>query len=169
MRNPMPSVVICVVSASIVGCAGGEAVTVASLQAAQAKWRAAGLADYDLVWRSSGARPGTYRVFVRGGEVKAIYTRHEGREIPAKPGQPRFYGVDGLFLTIAEDLAQLDQPLPFGKPRGTSVVMRFEPDPALGYPRTYVRDVSGSMQGISVEVLSLERSTAEIPPPIGVR
>lgn len=157
----------CLVTLSLCcGCGQGVNVTQASLKAAEAKWAKAGIKDYDLDWRSSGARPAEYRVFVRGGEVKAIYALYQGKEIVAKPGQPRFYGVDGLFLTIAEDLAQMDGEMPFGKPKGTPVVMRFEADSVLGYPRIYVRDVSGTPQGVTIEVIRLEKAAGEeIPPP----
>ena len=149
------------------GCAGGENVTAPALKVAKAKWQAAKVTDYNLEWSSSGAREGRYRVFVRGGEVKTIYSVYKGKEIVAKPGQPRFYGVDGLFLVIEDDLAQMDTASPFGRPKGTSAVMRFEPDPTYGYPKRYVRDVVGTPQGISIDVLKFDpQPDLAIPAPV---
>jgi hypothetical protein len=159
---------VALVSLVVSGCAGGETVSASALKAAKAKWEAAKVADYNLEWRSSGAREGRYRVFVRDGQVKAIYSVYKGKEIVAKPGQPRFYGVDGLFLVIEEDLAQLDTATPFGQPKGTSAVMRFQPDATYGYPKSYFRDVLGTPQGISIDVLKFEPKPADpaIPAPV---
>ena len=128
------------------------------------------LKNYNLEWtnlRGSPAR-GRYRVFVRDGEVKAIYSVvGNGREIVAKPSQPRFYSVDGLFLTIKDEIAQLDTATPFGQPKGATAVLRFKPDPVLGYPRKYIRDVMGSAKGVAIEVVKLEQDPpAAIPPPV---
>src|SRR5262249_47666670 len=68
---------------------------------------------------------------------------------------PKYFGVDGLFTTIADELAQLKMDRPFGQPKGTKVVMRFTPDPKLGYPRSYRRDVLGTAQGVAIDVIRL--------------
>ncbi len=153
----------------LTGCGGGmEQVNPTTIAAAKAKWEKAGLKDYNLDWSTSGERNARYRVFVRGGEVKAIYTvRPDGREIVSKPGQPRFYSVEGLFTTIEDEIAQLDQPRPFNQPKGSAYVLKFDPDPELGYPRAYQRDVLGSPHGIAIRVDRLDRSPpSEIPPPL---
>jgi hypothetical protein len=63
--------------------------------------------------------------------------------------------VDGLFLTIAEELAQLKTETPFTRPRGTKVLMRFKPDPKLGYPLWYRRNVMGATRSMQIDVLKL--------------
>jgi hypothetical protein len=151
----------------LAGCDGGEDVTTRSLQAAQRTWRQAKIRDYDLEWTTSGARNNHYRVFVRGGDVRAIYmVQPGGKEVPAKPGDPRFFGVDGLFQTIEEELDQARSDSPFGQPRGTRVVLKFTPDPQLGYPRDYHRDVLGGPGRLAINVIRFDpRPPEAIPPP----
>ena len=166
MRNPL------LILATIVflpGCGGGKDATRDAVNLAEAKWKAAGILNYDLEWTNSGLGTGHYRVFVRDGSVKAIYSLLAGgREIVAKPGQPRFYSVDGIFLTIKEEMAQRETETPFGRPKGTSAILKFDPDPELGYPKTYRRDVLGTPKGVSIDVVKLDLNPPrEIPPPIG--
>jgi hypothetical protein len=151
------------------GCGGGVDATKDSVKAAEAKWKAANIKDYDLEWANSGMGTGHYKVFVRGGEVKAVYSVIPGgREVVAKPAAPRLYSVDGLFTVIKDEIAQLGQAEPFGQPKGTSAVLKFTPDAELGYPRSYRRDVMGTPKGVSIDVLRLDRNPpAEIPPPAG--
>jgi hypothetical protein len=159
--------VLLLLALALPGCGGGVTATVDSVKAAEAKWKAAGLRNYDLEWANSGMGTGHYRVFVRDGEVKAIYSvLPGGREVVAKPGAPRMYSVDGLFTTIKDEIAQLDQPTPFGQPKGTSAILKFTPDPELGYPKAYRRDVLGTPKGVSIDVLGLDRDPPPaVPPP----
>ena len=156
---------------AVPGCGGGVDATPDSVRVAEAKWKAAGIRDYNLEWTNSGLGNGHYRVYVRDGEVKAIYSLLPGgREVVAKPGQPRFYSVDGLFLTIKDEMAQRETATPFGQPKGTSAILKFTPDPELGYPRSYRRDVLGTPKGVSIDVVALDRAaSAEIPPPAGIQ
>jgi hypothetical protein len=151
----------------LAGCAGGEDLTTRSLRAAQRAWEGAGLRDYDLEWASSGARVGRYRVFVRDGRVRAIYmVQPDGKEAVARPAEPRFFGVDGLFQVLEEELDQAQEDAPFGQPRGSRVVLKFTPDPKLGYPRDYRRDVLGGHARLAIDVLRLDPAPpAAIPPP----
>ncbi len=145
-------VAACVLS----GCSGGEAVTPQTIAAAKAKWAAAGIRDYDLEWTVAGPNRAHYYVTVRGGEVRRVESvAPDGRRFELHPAEPRFYGVAGLFITIADELAQLQTAAPFGQPKGTKVVTRFTPDPKLGYPRSYRRDVLGTSQGLAIEVSRL--------------
>lgn len=139
------------------GCAGGENVTTQSLNAARAKWDAAKIRDYELEWKAAGAMNSHYVVSVRDGQVRSIDTiAPDGRRYPAKSNKPAFFGVDGLFLTIAEEFAQLDTARPFGRPKGTSYVLKFTPDPTYGYPRDYRRDVVGAPQPLVIDVVRFE-------------
>lgn len=155
------------------GCAReGEDVNTRSLGKARRAWDAAGLRDYNLEWTSSGAREGEYRVFVRDGQVRAIYQtafdRREDRrrETVARPGEPGSFGVEGLFQIIEEELEMAQSDAPFGQPKGTRVVLRFAPDPKLGYPRSFRRDVLGSSGRLAIDVIRFEPNPdATIPPP----
>ena len=138
------------------GCSGGQTVTPEALAAARQTWTAAGMHDYDLEWTASGPSSGHYFVTVRGGEVRKVESvAPDGRKYELHPAEPRFFGVDGLFTTIADELAQLKSDRPFGQPKGTKVVMRFTPDPRLGYPRLYRRDLLGTMRGLAIDVVRL--------------
>jgi hypothetical protein len=59
-------------------------------------------------------------------------------------------------MIIDEELAQLDTRAPFGQPKGTKAVLRFAPDPELGYPRSYRRDVLGTPLALAIDVIRLE-------------
>jgi hypothetical protein len=142
--------------AALPGCGGGQDVTPQALRDARRTWERAGPRDYDLEWTSSGAQNGHYRVFVRGGDVETVHTvLPDGREIEAHSAQPESFGIDGLFQIIEEELAQRQADRPFGQPPGTTAVLRFVPDPRLGYPRSYRRDVLGVPKGIAIDVIRL--------------
>ncbi len=166
MRQTLRLLIVSLLLA-IPGCGRGVDATTEAVGVAEARWKAANIKDYDLEWANAGLGTGHYRVFVRGGEVKAIYSVIPGgREVVARPGAPRLYSVDGLFTVIKDEIAQRDQPEPFGQPKGTSAVLKFTPDPELGYPRSYRRDVMGTPKGVSIDVLRLDRNPPiDIPPP----
>ncbi len=170
MRYSLPILTIVVLISALPGCGGGVDATPDAIKVAEAKWNAAGIRDYNIEWTNSGQGNGHYRVFVRDGEVKAIYSLLPGgREVVAKPGQPRFYSVNGLFLTIKDEMAQRETATPFGQPKGTSAILKFTPDPELGYPQSYRRDVLGTPKGVSIDVDRLDRDPPrEIPPPVSV-
>jgi len=141
---------------SLAGCSGGEAVTPESIAAARKAWADAGIRDYDLEWTNSGTSQAHYFVTVRGGVVRKVESvAPDGRKFELRPGEPRFYGVDGLYLTMADELAQLKLDRPFGQPKGTRVAMRFTRDPKLGYPLSYRRDVLGTSQSVAIHVIRL--------------
>lgn len=160
-RFVRPLAILCVTLTALPGCGGGVAVTPESIREATARWERAKVRDYDLEWSSSGPRTTHFAVTVRDGLVRAVeFVAPDGRRHPARPGDPQLYGVDGLFLTIADELAQLDQPTPFGQPKGTRAVLRFTPDPRYGYPRRYRRDVMGAPSAVAIDVL---RFTPKVP------
>jgi hypothetical protein len=145
-----------VLALALAGCAGGEDVTTQSIRAARARWDRAKFRNYDLEWTSSGLSNAHYVVSVRDGRVTLIESlASSGRRGVVKPAEPEFYGVDGLFTIMDDELAQLDQPTPFGHPKGTKAVLRFSPDPKLGYPRNYRRDVMGAPMALVIDVVRL--------------
>jgi hypothetical protein len=138
------------------GCSQGEAVTADSLDAAKAVWARAGIRDYELEWKAAGRNNAHYVVTVSNGAVAAIESvTPKGERVAVHPAETRFYSVDGLFLTIADELAQLKTDQPFGQPPGSKVVMRVYFDPKLGYPISYHRDVLGTTQGLAIDVIHL--------------
>ena len=148
-------------------CSGGQSVTPEALAAARKVWAEAGIRDYDLEWSASGITSAHYYVTVRQREVRKVESiASDGRRIAVPTHEPRYFGVDGLFTTIADELAQLKLDQPFGQPKGTKVVMRFTPDPRLGYPRSYRRDVLGTSQGLAIDVIRLipKGSSSGSPP-----
>lgn len=151
----------------LAGCAGGEEVNTRTIRAAERTWKAAGIKDYNLEWTTSGIRENRYRVFVRDGQVRAVYlVQPDGREVVAKPGEPQAFGVEGLFRTIEEELDMALSDAPFGQPKGTRVVLRFTPDPRLGYPSEFHRDVVGGPRGLAIHVVAFNPKPASaIPPP----
>jgi hypothetical protein len=140
----------------VAGCSGGQSVTPEAITAGRKLWAEAGIRDYDLEWTVAGPNNAHYFVTVRGGVVRKVESvAPDGRKFELHPGEPRYFGVDGLFTTIADELAQLKMDRPFGQPKGTKVVMRFSLDPKLGYPRSYRRDVLGTSQGLVIDVIRL--------------
>jgi hypothetical protein len=139
-----------------IGCAGGQEVTPEAIAQAKQVWTTAGIRDYDLEWTVTGAQNNHYYVTVRDGDVRKVESvQSDGRRFELHPHQTRFYSVDGLFLTIADELALLKTDQPFGQPPGTKVVMRFKPDKKLGYPLWYRRDVMGTALAIAIDVVKL--------------
>ena len=158
-------VVLSVIAAALAGCSGGEVVTADSLATAKAAWARAEVRDYQLEWKVSGSNNAHYMVTVRGGEVALIVMQTpKGEWITAHPAESKAYSVDGLFTTIANEMAQLKSDRPFGQPPGAKVVMRARFDPALGYPHSYHRDVLGTVQGIAIDVIKLTPAAAPRAP-----
>jgi hypothetical protein len=138
------------------GCAGGQGVTPEALDRARQLWERAGITDYDLDYSVKGRTVGHYCVTVRGGQVRKLeLVERNGTKVELRHYDPRYYGVDGLFRTIADELALLKTDQPFGQPSGTRIAMRFQPDAQLGYPHFYRRDVLGTTLSISVDVNAL--------------
>lgn len=152
---------------SLAGCGdSGEPLDAARLDRAEALWNKAGPADYDLEWRSVSSRSqSVYRVYVRSSQVRSVrLVRPDGKATALKPAEPRFYSVPGLFRTIREELAQSQQPKPFGQPQGTQVVLTIRTEPTLGYPTLYRRDILGVDERMGLDVTRFEASKTEIPP-----
>jgi hypothetical protein len=160
------TVVLAAVGFAVLGCSRGETVTARSLAAARRVWKSANLRDYDLEWTSRGARDGHYRVFVRGGLVRSVRAvDRDGSEHELKPADPSYFSVDGLFLVIQDEMDQQFAERPFGMPKGSNLLLKFQVDPALGYPREYRRDVSGGLKSLAIDVVRLNpEPPGEIPP-----
>ena len=150
---------------ALTGCSDGEPVTAQSLAKARKVWAQAGIDDYELDWTSSGTNNAYYRVRVRDGQVRTVeQLLPDGRTVELHPGEPRYYGVDGLFLTIADEYASLETDHPFGQPKGTKAVFRFTTDPKYGYPRSYRRDVVGATLPVAIDVVRFVPDSPQTKP-----
>jgi Family of unknown function (DUF6174) len=144
------------IAAFALGCSRGQEVTPQALAQARQLWKDAGISAYELEWTVTGPNNAHYDVTVQGGQVRKVMSvQPDGHQVEREPPDTRFYSVDGLFLTIADELAQLKTDRPFNQPPGTKVLMRFQPDSKLGYPRWYRRDVMGTSQAMRIDVVKL--------------
>ncbi len=138
------------------GCGGGENVTPEAIARSRRIWTQASIPDYDLDWSIRGPNNAHYLVTVRGGEVRRIeMLQPDGSKVELHSAKPDTFGVDGLIRTIDEEVAIVKSDRPFGQPKGTRVVMRFQADEKLGYPHWYHRDVLGTALSIAIEVNSM--------------
>jgi hypothetical protein len=147
-----------VILVSAFGCGGGQDVTPEAIEQAKRVWKAAGIRDYELElnWTTNGTNHSHYVVGVKDAEVREIESvQADGRRVVLHPGMPRYFSVEGLYLTMADELALRNSDRPFGQPDGTKVVMRFKADTKLGYPLWYRRDVLGTSQAVNIEVVRL--------------
>jgi hypothetical protein len=172
-----PSSRIALTLVLVAGCgAGGVDVSTRSLRRAQRTWEQARLRDYDLEWRSTGRMAGHYLVYVRDGRVREVRRiLDDPRQIKlnrgtavlkARTADPQAFGVDGLFRILEEELDAAQSDNPFGAPKGSRVLMKFVPDDALGYPRSYRRDVVGARAGLAIDVVRLETHPSQGIPPL---
>lgn len=156
MRSILPLMVLI----GVLGCAGGKEVTPEAVKSARAVWEKAGIKDYDLELKIVSPT-GHYRSTVRDGKVLKVESiQPDGRLLEAHPGDPRFYSVNGQFTNMVEEIALSQSAEPFGQPKGTKVVMRFDPDAELGYPHWYRRDVFGTNRSVAIDIVKLEPSKA---------
>lgn len=156
LRSILPLMVLI----GVLGCAGGKEVTPEAVKSARAVWEKAGIKDYDLELKIVSPT-GHYRSTVRDGKVLKVESiQPDGRLLEAHPGDPRFYSVNGQFTNMVEEIALSQSAEPFGQPKGTKVVMRFDPDAELGYPHWYRRDVFGTNRSVAIDIVKLEPSKA---------
>lgn len=129
--------------------------TTVNIKSARELWAKAGIRDYDLEYTTAPAN-GHYLVTVHDSEVKKVDAiQPDGSRIELHPGAPRYYSVEGIFLTIADELAQLEKPNPFERPKGTKIIMKFKPNLKLGYPEWYHRDIMGATASARIDVVRL--------------
>jgi hypothetical protein len=122
-------------------------VTIERLDAAERRWREAAIADYDMRVVIEGASGDQYDVVVRDGALDSI---RRGR-VAVDPADGGYWTVEGLFRTIRREWQMAEDHEGASSRGGRSVVFaRF--DPARGYPTSFLRQVTGTGQGVLVVV-----------------
>jgi hypothetical protein len=143
------------------GCSNAVDVRPRTLRKARQTWEQANIKNYELEWTSTGPQTGRrgahYRVKVRDGNVQSVEAiQPDGIFVPVNTKKPEYFGIEGLFRTMEEEMAQLDTDKPFGQPKGTRVVLQFTPDEKYGFPHSYRRDVMTVPQGVAIDVVKFE-------------
>jgi hypothetical protein len=104
-------------------------------------------------------------VTVRDGVVQKVEgIGPQGERTELRIAAPRYYSVDGIFTTIADELAQLKQARPFEEPKGTTIVMKFKTNPELGYPEWYRRDIMGTSKNARIDIKKITRTSEALKP-----
>ena len=133
---------------------GLDAITVESLQRAQALWKTKKPANYvsELRKKTKGLEPETLVVTIESGTATELTI--DGR----KTGQAPYYSMEGLLWAIEADVTGAAQEGPRSRWYG-----RFHPE--LGYPVETLRIVDGSATTVHLEVVRFEAGTSEPDPP----
>jgi hypothetical protein len=129
-----------------------EPVTREALAAARARWQGARIANYDLDLETRGAQVGNYHVEVRDHQVRSII--RDGT--PATPNDLDYWTVDGLFVTIEEELDRAESRRGGPSDPVMDVWLRMRCHPKLGYPVRFVSHVPMRTQSVEIHVLRLE-------------
>lgn len=125
---------------------GMSPVTAARLDAAEASWREAAIHHYDMRVETSGAQQGRYELEVRDGLLKSI----ERDGVPGTPADGAYWTVDGLFRTLRRELQMAEE-------GAANTILLAEFDRERGFPRAFLRQVSGATRSVSVEVTLFRR------------
>jgi len=136
------------------GCAKGDPLTGAAIDAAEARWRANPLAAYRMHLEISGdlIQEGEFVIEVRDGEVASV--TGNGETITTRDD---FYTVDGLFTMLRQELEMATQPHLFWQPpKDARIYQRAHFDAQTGYCRRYLRSVTGTQHNIVIKVTALE-------------
>jgi hypothetical protein len=125
-----------------------EPVTRERLAEAARLWEQAHITNYDLDLEVRGAQTGRYHVAVRDGTVVEILLNDQ----PASPAASEYYTIDGLFLTIEEELELSERLAKSDTARKQPVWLRMRCDRKLGYPVRYIGQIPGRPRGVEILV-----------------
>lgn len=132
--------------------------TRSEFDAAQQRWRAAAIDDYDIEIMVTGIRAATYRVQVRGGNPASATI--DGRALKNR----RTFGtwsVPGMFNTIESDVEHVERRLTEADPRSARLTLFATFDELHGYPKKYHRiewGEAGSDSEVTWEVTVFEKN-----------
>jgi hypothetical protein len=118
----------------------------ADLAAAQSRWQAHEVRDYDLTVVLGGRQTGELKTTVRHGEPTSM-TRN-GTPIK-EPRAWRPWTVPGLFETLETDFDNAAHPAEKFGSADVRVVLRAEFDPQYGFPRRYLQQVYGRLDDLT--------------------
>ena len=126
--------------------------TTQAVEQAQATWRAAAPADYDLTLMIAGTEldPGTYAIETRGGEVVSA-----SRDGIALTGSADAYSIDGLHKLLLQELDLAANPTrSYGAPAGYRAYLfaRFD---ERGLPVRFRRVVGGTSRYVEWRIEAL--------------
>ena len=132
----------------------GDELTREGLGAARARWRDHGASDYEMEVAITGVQTGRHTISVRNGRVVEMKTGGAAVE----PRVWEYWSVEGMFRFLADELRNAEDPQ--RAHGGSDVVLIVEFDDVHGYPRRFVRHVTGQATGIewNVEKFSLTES-----------
>jgi hypothetical protein len=117
--------------------------TAESMHAAQQRWQKNAPSDYQMEITVTGRQPSHYDIDVEEGIPTAVL--RNGREIARRNWT--YWTVPGLFDVIEHDMECAEDPTRgFGAQPGSTVVLRADFDPRLGYPRKFERLILGEPQ-----------------------
>ena len=130
-----------------------EPLTEQALRAAEARWRERGPTNYDLALEIGGGQEGAHEIQVREGRVTRMTTG--GKPVPESVWA--FWSVEGMFKFLAQELENARNPQrAHGVSDPAAVTLRVQFDADLGYPRYFLRHVTGRQSQIWWGVTSLE-------------
>lgn len=116
------------------------------LDAAEAKWKANEVLNYDLAVSIGGRQTGEIRTSVRNG--RAISMTRNGLEMKEeRTWQP--WTVPGLFDTLRTDFDNAAHPAEKFGGADVQVVLRAEFDKRYGFPRRYLQQVYGRLDDLN--------------------
>jgi hypothetical protein len=128
--------------------------TPTAFEAAEARWGAAGCANYTIETQVRGMQPATYRVEVRDGAV--VSATRNGNPLRDRRTLGT-WSVPGMFGTIESDLQTNAEADPGQSP----LQLRAEFHPTYGFPQRYVRLAWGSKVTTSWQVQSFTMDEVE--------
>jgi hypothetical protein len=158
-RPPILGIALALVAGLAVGLlvlrsGAAPELTEAALADARQRWNTAGPASYRIELEMRGALSDHRQIEVRDGRVVAMTV--DGR--PASESAWRYWSVEGLFDSMAEELENARHPPPgLGIADGSQLVLRAAFDPGLGYPTRFLRHLLGRQCGTEREVVGFER------------
>lgn len=138
------------------GKAPSPPLTERGLSEARARWSAAGAQNYSLTVVVKGREPAVHVVEVRAGTA---HLTTDGRAQPDRLAS--YWTVEGMFLTLEEDLANRSAPsAAFGVPDPRDVFLDAVFDPVNGVPKRYLRQVKERPLTVEWEVRDFHATLA---------
>ena len=131
--------------------------TPALFEAAQQRWKAKPIANYDIEIRVTGPQAAVYRAKVRNGEAEAAW--RDGRPLKTR----RTFGtwsVPGMFSTISRDVAAIERAAANGS--AAPLILRASFHSEHGYPERYRRIDNGSRKGSDAVAVTWDVSAFQV-------